>query len=202
MWMGAWEYDQISAGESEILELKRTTGQLSPAGKALCAFLNGQGGKVVIGAGDTGKLVGQIVSDKTRRELAMMLDRFEPPAPIDVDYMDIPSESTIGVEKGAERPERDLLGQSARARTAMVSDCASRKTPRIQALTDESPTGDADGAFCEPNCALVSTDRIWLPFVDVIRTLCLDPNSKGIKLFQAVRKGGPGPGLIQQECTP
>ena len=84
---------QISSGESEIIELKRSTGQLNPAGKTLCAFLNGQGGKVVIGAGDTGKLVGQVVSDKTRRELAMMLDRFEPPALVDVEYVDIPGGS-------------------------------------------------------------------------------------------------------------
>lgn len=84
---------QISAGESEILELKRSTGQLNPAGKTLCAFLNGQGGKVVIGAGDDGTLVGQVVSDKTRRELATMLDRFEPPAPVDVEYVDIPGGS-------------------------------------------------------------------------------------------------------------
>ena len=73
--------------------MKRSTGQLGPAGKTLCAFLNGQGGKVVIGAGDSGKLIGQVVSDKTRRELATMLDRFEPPASVDVEYVDIPDES-------------------------------------------------------------------------------------------------------------
>ena len=83
----------IAAGESETLELKRSTGQLNPAGQALCAFLNSQGGKVVIGAIDDGKVVGQIVSDKTRREIATMLGRFEPPAPVDVEHIDLPGGS-------------------------------------------------------------------------------------------------------------
>lgn len=84
---------QIAAGESETLELKRSTGQLNPAGQTLCAFLNGQGGKVVIGAIDDGKVVGQVVSDKTRREIAALLDRFEPQAPVDVEYIDLPGGS-------------------------------------------------------------------------------------------------------------
>ena len=74
----------IQAGESETLELKRSTALLTRAGETLCAFLNGLGGKVVIGVSDTGTILGQDVSDKTRREIAAMLDRFEPPAPIDV----------------------------------------------------------------------------------------------------------------------
>lgn len=85
--------ERIAAGESENLELKRSTGQLNPTGRTLCAFLNGQGGTVVIGATDDGKVVGQVVSDKTRREIAMMLDRFEPPASVDVEYVDLPGES-------------------------------------------------------------------------------------------------------------
>ena len=82
---------QIAKGESETLELKRSTGQLNRAGESLCAFLNGRGGKVVIGAGDDGKIVGQLVSDKTRREIAAMLDRFEPPASVDIGYFDLPN---------------------------------------------------------------------------------------------------------------
>jgi ATP-dependent DNA helicase RecG len=80
----------LATGESETLELKRSTGQLKRAGETLCAFLNGQGGKVVIGATDIGQVVGQIVSDKTRREIAAMLDRFEPPAPVEIAYVDLP----------------------------------------------------------------------------------------------------------------
>lgn len=82
---------EIRAGESETLEFKRSTALLNRAGETLCAFLNGQGGKVVIGVSDAGEALGQEVSDKTRREIAAMLDRFEPPAPIVVSEVGLPS---------------------------------------------------------------------------------------------------------------
>jgi len=81
---------EIRAGESETLELKRSTAELARAGETLCAFLNGRGGKVVIGVSDAGKIVGQEVSDKTRREIAAMLGRFEPPAPVEAEEVDLP----------------------------------------------------------------------------------------------------------------
>jgi len=84
---------QIARGESETLELKRSTGQLNRAGQTLCGFLNDEGGKVVIGVTDGGKVVGQEVSDKTRREIAVMLDRFEPPAPVEIEFVDLPGGS-------------------------------------------------------------------------------------------------------------
>jgi ATP-dependent DNA helicase RecG len=70
----------IAQGESETLELKPSTAALRRAGETLCAFLNGEGGKVLIGVGPDGKLVGQEVADITLREIAAMLGRFEPPA--------------------------------------------------------------------------------------------------------------------------
>ena len=49
------ELEQLVAqGESETLELKRSTALLPRVGETLCAFLNGQGGTVVIGVSDTG----------------------------------------------------------------------------------------------------------------------------------------------------
>ena len=81
---------EVEAGESVTLELKRSTGQLNAAGKTLCAFLNAEGGKILFGVADDGTVVGQEVSDKTRREIAAMLDRFEPPAAIDVEYVELP----------------------------------------------------------------------------------------------------------------
>lgn len=68
--------------EGNVIDVDHPLGSL--AGETLCAFLNGQGGKAIIGVSDAGKIVGQEVSDKTRREIAAMPDRFEPPAPIEV----------------------------------------------------------------------------------------------------------------------
>ncbi len=86
---------QIAAGESETLELKRSTAQLPRAGKTLCAFLNGGGGRVILGVADTGSVVGQEVSDRTRRDIAAMLDRFEPPAPVEVEFVEVPDSDRV-----------------------------------------------------------------------------------------------------------
>ncbi len=68
----------VAAGESESVEFKKSTAELNRVGETLCAFLNGQGGTVLIGVAPGGGLVGQQVSDSTLRDIAAMLDRFEP----------------------------------------------------------------------------------------------------------------------------
>ena len=85
----------IADGESETLELKRSTGQLKRAGQTLCAFLNGEGGRVVFGIMDGGEVVGQQVADKTLREIAAMLGRFEPPARVEMDRLDVGEGRTV-----------------------------------------------------------------------------------------------------------
>ena len=72
-------------GESGTLELKKSTAQLDRAGETLCAFLNGQGGAVLIGVADNGTPVGQQVSDKTLQDVAALLRRLEPPASVSVE---------------------------------------------------------------------------------------------------------------------
>ena len=71
-----------AAGESEMVEFKKSTATLARAGESLCAFLNGHGGRVVIGVTPGGKVVGQEVSDSTLRDVAAMIEKFEPPAAI------------------------------------------------------------------------------------------------------------------------
>ncbi len=58
----------VAQGESETLEFKRSTAELRRAGETLCAFLNGEGGQVLIGVGPDGKIVGQQVADIKRLE--------------------------------------------------------------------------------------------------------------------------------------
>lgn len=79
----------IAQGESETLELKRSTAELKRAGETLCAFLNGDGGKVLIGVAPDGKLVGQDVADITLRDIAAMLGRFEPSARVEMSRVDV-----------------------------------------------------------------------------------------------------------------
>jgi ATP-dependent DNA helicase RecG len=85
----------IANGESETLELKRSTAELRRVGETLCAFLNCEGGQVLIGVAPDGKAVGQQVSDATLREIAAMLGRFEPPARIEMDRVDVGDGRTV-----------------------------------------------------------------------------------------------------------
>ena len=48
----------VAEGESETVEFKRSTGLLVRASETLCAFLNGEGGTVLIGVTDSGRIVG------------------------------------------------------------------------------------------------------------------------------------------------
>ncbi len=70
----------IAGGESERVKFKRSTGQLRSGCDTLCAFHNGQGGTVLFGVTDEGRIVGQQCSDASRRELAEALRRIEPAA--------------------------------------------------------------------------------------------------------------------------
>lgn len=60
----------IAEKEGGKVEFKQTTGQLERGMETLCAFLNGEGGTVLFGVKDNGKIIGQEVSDKTKREIA------------------------------------------------------------------------------------------------------------------------------------
>ena len=81
----------ISKGETRTLELKKTTGELKDGMHSLCAFLNTDGGILIFGVGPTSlKIEGQIVSDKTRQEIAVEMRKIEPFVNIPVEYIDVP----------------------------------------------------------------------------------------------------------------
>ena len=76
-------------GESETLEFKKTTGQLSAAMETLCGFLNGKGGMVLIGVGSDGEVKGQEIGESTLGKIAGKIRLFEPPAPISIERIPI-----------------------------------------------------------------------------------------------------------------
>lgn len=55
--------------------------------ETLCAFLNGKGGIVLFGITDKGKVIGQEVTDTTKRNIAEAINRLEPMANIQVFYV-------------------------------------------------------------------------------------------------------------------
>ena len=74
----------VPLGESDTLEFKRSTGQLTRAGETLCAFLNGNGGKVVFGIEPNGTITGQQVTDKTLQDIADTIRKIEPSIAIEI----------------------------------------------------------------------------------------------------------------------
>lgn len=74
----------IAEKECGRVEFKETTGQLERGMETLCAFLNGEGGTVLFGVTDKGKIIGQDVSDKTKRDIADAVWRIEPFATVEV----------------------------------------------------------------------------------------------------------------------
>ena len=81
----------IAKGETQTLELKKSTGELKDAMHTACAFLNSDGGWLIFGVTpDSLHIVGQQVTDNTRREIAQALASLEPAVDVSAEYVDVP----------------------------------------------------------------------------------------------------------------
>lgn len=78
----------VRGGESETLELKLTTGERREAARTICAMLNHRGGRVIFGVEPNGRLLGQMVSDRTVEEVAQELGEIEPPVFPSIERVD------------------------------------------------------------------------------------------------------------------
>lgn len=82
----------IHNDETREVELKKTTGELKDGMKSACAFLNTDGGWLIFGVTPTTlRIVGQDVTESTRREIALALTHLEPALDIEVEYIDVPN---------------------------------------------------------------------------------------------------------------
>lgn len=80
----------VKHGESEQLEFKTSTASLSSGMQTVCAFLNStSGGTLIFGVKDNGQIVGQEITDKTRKEIAVELNKLEPTAKIELKYIKV-----------------------------------------------------------------------------------------------------------------
>ena len=85
----------IKNDENRQLELKKSTGELKDAMHSACAFLNTDGGWLIFGVLPASlKIVGQQVTDNTRREISQALSLLEPQLDIKVIYIPIPTNPT------------------------------------------------------------------------------------------------------------
>ena len=79
-------------GESETLEFKRTTSELESAMRTVSGFLNaGNGGHVLFGVANDGRLVGMAVSDQTLHDVAKCVRQIEPEAGIRIETVPVTS---------------------------------------------------------------------------------------------------------------
>ena len=78
-----------AGGESERLELKKSTAELEAAFRTLCGFLNGEGGTVLVGVRQDGTPLGQEVSDDTQKAIASHLAKLEPTAAVRVSLVPV-----------------------------------------------------------------------------------------------------------------
>lgn len=81
--------------ENRELEFKSTTGEIHKACKTLCAFLNGEGGVVLIGVKNDGRIVGQMVADPTYQEIANDIRKIEPPVDVKVNYIPVAGDKFV-----------------------------------------------------------------------------------------------------------
>lgn len=164
------ELEKITAaGESETVEFKKSTGQLTRAGETLCAFLNGQGGRVFIGVTPEGKVVGQQIADATLREVAVALARFEPPALISQERITLANGSEILVLSAPAVPETGPFTFEGRAYQRVGSTTSILPQARYEALLLERTHGRArwENALA-PDVTLRQLDR-----EEILRTVRL-----------------------------
>ncbi len=81
----------VANGENRHLELKKTTGELKDGMHTACAFLNSDGGWLIFGVTpESLRIIGQMVNDNTRQEIARALNGLKPTVEVAVQYIDVP----------------------------------------------------------------------------------------------------------------
>ncbi len=108
--MNLRELEQLAAhGESDRLEFKRSTGELRAAMQTLCGFVNEQGGQVLIGVADSGRIIGQQIADTTLQDVAREIAKFEPPVLVrqqQIHVRDDLSVLLLEVQQGEDGPHQ------------------------------------------------------------------------------------------------
>ena len=88
----------ISGDENRVLELKKTTGELKDAMRSACAFLNTDGGWVIFGITPTSlKIVGQQITDNTRKEIGQEIAKLYPAFDLKPIYVPVPGKTDFYV---------------------------------------------------------------------------------------------------------
>jgi ATP-dependent DNA helicase RecG len=85
----------VALGESETLEFKGSTSQLTGGCQTLCGMLNARGGRVLFGVNDKGALIGQTVSEATLREVSQAVRRIDPHVDATISTVEVGSGKSV-----------------------------------------------------------------------------------------------------------
>ena len=69
----------VAGGESDALEFKDTTGARREAAHTICAMLNQNGGYVIFGISEKGRMTGQQTAERTLEKLSAAMQEIKPP---------------------------------------------------------------------------------------------------------------------------
>ena len=97
----------LERGESERVEFVPGVDRDAHVEEAACAFLNDQGGIIIAGVGDDGRIVGVPGAEARARAIpSRLLAAISPPAPLSVAVEDVQGKSliVIDVPRGLEKP--------------------------------------------------------------------------------------------------
>lgn len=149
----------VKLGESEILEFKKSTAELKTAMQTVCAFLNSDhGGIVLIGVTDDQKIIGQEVSDSTRKDIANELRKIEPHADVDINYVAVKDNRYVIVISTQRENRAPYLYDNG---TFMRNQSTTSKMPQAeyeQLLINRRSTINWDGLTTN-NCTINDLDR-------------------------------------------
>ncbi|HUX79181.1 MAG TPA: ATP-binding protein [Alphaproteobacteria bacterium] len=98
----------VTQNESHQLEFKKSTGLLRAVFETVCAFLNSDGGIVLIGVTNDGDIIGQELTDKIQQTISNEISKLEPPAKVIVNYVPLEKNNlfviALQVKSGSHKP--------------------------------------------------------------------------------------------------
>ena len=103
----------VRVGESEMLELKQSTGRRREATRTVCAMLNQLGGHLLFGVSPEGNVIGQQVSERTIEEVSAEIQRIDPPAFPELERVPLAQDREVIVVRVRQGPARPYVYRGA-----------------------------------------------------------------------------------------
>lgn len=163
----------VASGESEVLEFKRSTGELDSGLKTCIAMLSGRlPGFVLFGVSNDGEIVGQDVSAGTLEKIASYInERVDPPA--------FPEIETVALDTG-----RAVIGLRIPGGSGLFS-YEGRPYKRVGATTHRMPQAEYERSLLE---RLHSTVRWENRVAERFSVSDLDPRQVILTVEEAIRR--------------